>query len=287
MSLPSLTIGHFSLTPVVDGFFALDGGAMFGVVPKPLWEKVAPPDDRNRIRLAMRPWLVRDGARSVLIDAGAGDKLDQKAVAIYGLDRAHNLHHSLADAGVAPDEIALVVASHLHFDHAGGFTSPAPDGPAAPRFRNARYSIRRGEWDDAHHPHERNRASYFPENYAPLAAAGLVDFVDDDTEVAPGISVRRTGGHTMHHQIVTIEADGRAAVFAADLLPTSAHVPLPYIMAYDLYPMDTLAFKRAFLREAIEREYLILFEHDPTIAAGYIRDRNGKLWVEEVLSGEC
>ena len=283
MSLPSLTFGHVTLTPVLDGFFKLDGGAMFGVVPKTLWEKVAPPDDRNRIRLAMRPWLVRDGERSILIDAGSGDKLDQKAAAIYGLDRAHNLDHSLADAGVAAEEIALVVASHLHFDHAGGFTSRAPDGQVTPRFPNARYSIRRGEWDDAHHPHERNRASYFPENYVPLAEAGLVDFVDEDTEVAPHISVRRTGGHTMHHQIVTIEAEGRVAVFAADLVPTSAHVPLPYIMGYDLYPMDTLAFKRTFLREAIEREYVILFEHDPTVAAGYIRERNGKLWVEPVL----
>jgi glyoxylase-like metal-dependent hydrolase (beta-lactamase superfamily II) len=283
VSLPSITLGHIALTPVLDGFFALDGGAMFGVVPKPLWEKLAPPDERNRIRLAMRPWLVRDGVRSVLIDAGAGDKLDQKAAAIYGLDRARNLEHSLAAAGVRAEEITAVIASHLHFDHAGGFTTRAADGRAAPRFPNARYSIRRGEWDDAHHPHERNRASYFPENYAPLAEAGLVDFVDDDVEVAPHISVRRTRGHTMHHQIVMIEVDGRAAVFAADLLPTVAHVPLPYIMGYDLYPMDTLAFKRTFLREAVEREYLILFEHDPAIAAGYIRDRNGKLFVETVL----
>jgi glyoxylase-like metal-dependent hydrolase (beta-lactamase superfamily II) len=283
VSLPFVTLGHLELTPVLDGFFALDGGAMFGVVPKPLWEKVAPPDDRNRIRLAMRPWLVRDGVRTVLIDAGAGDKLDQKATDIYGLDRARKLEHSLTDAGVRAEEISLVVASHLHFDHAGGFTTRSADGRLAPRFPNARYSIRRGEWDDAHHPHERNRASYFPENYAPLAEAGRVDFVDEDMEVAPHISVRRTAGHTMHHQIVVIEVDGRVAIFAADLLPTAAHVPLPYIMSYDLYPMDTLAFKRTFLREAVEREYLILFEHDPTIAAGYIRDRNGKLWVEPVL----
>jgi glyoxylase-like metal-dependent hydrolase (beta-lactamase superfamily II) len=279
----SIPLGPFELTPVIDGFFALDGGAMFGVVPKPLWEKVAPPDARNRIRMAMRPWLVRGGGRTVLIDAGCGDKLDRKAAEIYRLEREHNLEHALAGAEETPDAIDLVVASHLHFDHAGGFTMRAADGDAVPRFPNARHVIRRGEWDDALHPHERNRASYFAENYVPLAEAGLVDFVDEDGVVAPHISVRRTGGHTMHHQMVIIEAGGRTAVFVADLLPTAAHLPLPYIMGYDLYPMETLAFKRAFLREAVEREYLILFEHDPEIAAGYIRERDGKLSVDRVL----
>jgi glyoxylase-like metal-dependent hydrolase (beta-lactamase superfamily II) len=279
----AIPFGPFELIPVIDGFFALDGGAMFGVVPKPLWEKVAPPDPRNRIRMAMRAWLVRGGGRTVLIDAGCGDKLDRKAADIYGFKRAYNLEHALADAGETADSIDLVVASHLHFDHAGGFTRRTADGQVVPRFPNARYSIRRGEWDDALHPHERNRASYFAENYVPLADAGVADFVDDDQAVAPHLSVRRTGGHTMHHQIVLIEADRRTAVFIADLLPTAAHLPLPYIMGYDLYPMDTLAFKRAFLREAVDREYLILFEHDPEIAAGYIRERNGKLSIERLL----
>jgi glyoxylase-like metal-dependent hydrolase (beta-lactamase superfamily II) len=144
-------------------------------------------------------------------------------------------------------------------------------------------SIRRGEWDDAVHPNERTRASYFADNYVPLADAGRVDFIEADGEVAPGLRVRRTGGHTMHHQIVEIESEGKTAIFAADLLPTAAHVPLPYIMGYDLYPMDTLAFKRGFLAEAVECEYLILFEHDPTIAAGYLRRRDGKITVERVL----
>ena len=283
MPSQSIPFGPFQLTPVIDGFLALDGGAMFGVVPKPLWEKVAPPDGRNRIRMAMRAWLVRGGGRTVLIDAGCGDKLDPKAADIYGLNRAYNLEHALADAGESADSIDLVVASHLHFDHAGGFTMRTADGGAVPRFPNARYSIRRGEWDDARHPHERNRASYFAENYVPLAEAGVADFVDEDGPVAPHITVRRTGGHTMHHQLVLIEANGQTAVFIADLLPTAAHLPLPYIMGYDLYPMDTLAFKRAFLREAVEREYLILFEHDPEIAVGYIRERKGKLSIERVL----
>ena len=283
MSAPGLRLGRFVLQPMLDGFFALDGGAMFGVVPKTLWAKVAPPDDRNRIRLAMRPWLVSDGTSRILIDAGAGDKLDAKLANIYALDRARPLDQALAAAGLDPDAIDWVIASHLHFDHAGGFTVNGADAVPRPRFANARHVVRRGEWDDATHANERTRASYFPENYVPLADAGLVDFVDTDAEVAPGIRVRRTGGHTMHHQMIEIESDGKVAVFVADLMPTTAHVPLPYIMGYDLYPMDTLAFKRAFLREAVEREYLILFEHDPTVAAGYLRERGGKIVVEQVL----
>ena len=202
---------------------------------------------------------------------------------MFGFEGAPSLDVSLEAAGVGVDDIDLVVASHLHFDHAGGFTTRDADGRVRPRFPNARYCIRRGEWDDALHPHERNRASYFAENYVPLQEAGVLDLVDGDCEVAPGVRVRRTGGHTQHHQIVAIEDGGHTAIFAADLLPTAGHVPLPYIMGYDLYPMDTLAFKRGFLPEAVEREYLILFEHDPEVAAGRLRAEKGKLRVERVL----
>ena len=281
--MPSLALGLFSLTPILDGYFRLDGGAMFGVVPRVLWEEVAPPDDRNRIRLAMRAWLVRGGGRTILIDAGAGGKLDPKVGTLFGFEDVPSLDVSLRAAGVGVADIDLVVASHLHFDHAGGFTTRDADGTVRPRFPNARYNVRRGEWDDALNPHERNRASYFAENYVPLRDAGVLDLVDEDGEVAPGIRVRRTGGHTMHHQIVEIHDGGQTAIFAADLLPTAAHLPLPYIMGYDLYPMDTLAFKRGFLAEAVERDYLILFEHDPEIAAGRIRAEDGKLRVERVL----
>ena len=283
MPVSSVALGSLTLTPVLDGYFRLDGGAMFGVVPRVLWEKVAPPDDRNRIRLAMRAWLVRGPGQAILIDAGAGGKLDAKTGAMYGFDSVPSLDASLAAAGLSAADIDLVVASHLHFDHAGGFTIRDPGGAVRPHFPNARYTVRRGEWDDALHPHERNRASYFSENYVPLREAGVLDLIDDDGEVAPGVRVRRTGGHTQHHQIVQIQSGGQTAIFAADLLPTAAHAPLPYIMGYDLYPMETLAFKRGFLREAVENEYLILFEHDPEVAAGRLREENGKVRVERVL----
>jgi len=277
-----MKFGDLELTSLFDGFFRLDGGAMFGVVPKPLWEKRTAADDKNRILLAMRPLLVRSAAGVTLIDAGVGEKMDAKNSAIYAIDRTRNLDHSLADAGLAADGVDLVLASHLHFDHAGGFTSRDADGAIRPRFPRARYVARTAEWEDATHPHERNRASYLQENFVPLMTFGVIDLLPDDRAIVPCVRVVRTGGHTMHHQIVMIESGSRTAVFAADLIPTTAHVDEPWIMGYDLYPMDTLAFKRTFVREAVEREYLIFFEHDPAIAAGYIREKDGRKYVEAV-----
>ena len=275
-------LGDFELTPLLDGYFRLDGGAMFGVVPKPLWEKRAPADERNRITLGMRPLLVRDAKRLMIIDAGIGDKMDAKSAEIYGLDRRESLDVTIARAGVKAEDVDLVIASHLHFDHAGGFTVRDASGALRPRFPKARYVISHGEWEDATHPHERNRASYLPENFVPLQEAGVADFIRGDQEIVPGIRVRRTGGHTRYHHTIFIESGSRTAVFAADVMPTTAHVDAPWIMAYDLYPMETLEFKKLFLKEAIEREYLVFFEHDPAVAAGYIRERNGRPYVESV-----
>jgi len=278
-----MTFGDLELVTLLDGFFRLDGGAMFGVVPKPLWERRAAPDGKNRIRLGLRPLLVRGAKKTMIIDAGIGDKMDAKSGEIYGLDRAEELDASMAAAGLTAADIEIVLASHLHFDHAGGFTARDSAGAVRPRFPNARYIARTAEWEDATHPHERNRASYLPENFVPLMEAGVLDLVAADAAIMPGVRVVRTGGHTMHHQIVFIESGGRTAVFAADLMPTAAHVSEPWIMAYDLYPMDTLAFKRAFAKEAVEREYLLFFEHDPSMAAGYLREKDGKRFVERVI----
>jgi glyoxylase-like metal-dependent hydrolase (beta-lactamase superfamily II) len=274
-----MRFGALDLVPLHDGVFRLDGGAMFGVVPKPLWEKRAPADARNRITLAMRPLLVR-GERTLIIDAGIGDKSDPKSVDIYGIDRTPGLDASLAAAGVSRHEIEIVLATHLHFDHSGGFTRAGADGRIVPAFPRARYAVRAGEFDDAVHPNVRNRASYLAPNVVPLQEAGVLDLHDEDVTIMPGVRVVRTGGHTRHHQIVFLESEGRTAVFAADLLPTVAHLDDPWIMGYDLYPMETLAFKQAFVREAIAREYLIFFEHDPHVVAGYIREEHGRRRVE-------
>ena len=276
-------LGDYELISLSDGFIGLDGGAMFGVVPKTLWEKRLPPDDANRIPLGMRPLIVRTGSATMIIDAGCGDKMDAKLTQIYKLDRKYHLDHSLAEAGLSVDDIDIVVASHLHFDHVGGFTATDNSGAIVPRFPKAKYIAHRAEWEDATHPHERNRASYLQENFVPLRDAGVLTLVDDDAELLPGVRYRRSGGHTPNHQVVTIESKGRTAVFTADMYPTSVHIPDPWVMGYDLYPMDTLAFKRAFAREAVEHEYLLFFEHDPSMAAGYLREKDGKRFVERII----
>ena len=277
LGISRYTVGSLELISLYDGFFRLDGGAMFGVVPKALWEKKAPPDEANRIPMTMRPLIVRDGTRTMLIDAGLGDKENAKFYSMYAADRARTLDNALQEAGIGPEDIDIVLASHLHFDHAGGFTVRDKTGVVRPRFPNARYVIRRGEWNDATKPHERNRASYLADNFVPLKEAGVIDFLDEDGPVMPCVRVQRTGGHTMHHQIIWIESGADRAVFLADLMPTSAHLPDPWIMGYDLYPMDTLFAKQAFARAVARRETLVFFEHDPVIPAAFITEQQGKL----------
>ena len=283
-TLASLRLGDLELTPLLDAYFRLDGGAMFGVVPKPLWERRAPADERNRISLASRPLLVRSAGITLIVDAGIGNKMSPKNVDIYAIDRRRNLEHGLAALGLSSASIDIALASHLHFDHVGGFTTRQPDGTTAPSFPNARYKVRADEWEDATHPHERNRASYLQEDFVPLHEAGVLDLFTGDVEIIPGVRVEWSGGHARSHQVIYLEGGGRTAVFTADMIPTVAHIDEPWIMGYDLYPMETLAFKKRFVREAIEREYLIFFEHDPKIAAGYIRERDGRKYVEPVIS---
>ncbi len=278
----AIALGDIKLTTVCDGGFRLDGGAMFGVVPRAMWAAAAPPDDRNRIQLVMRPLLVEAAWGRLLIDCGAGDKMSAKLQDIYAFDRQRHLDHALAEAGTTADGIDVVLATHLHFDHFGGATARV-GSELVPRFGRARYLIRAAEWEDATHPHERNRASYLQDDFVPLEGAGVVDRYEGDAQLRPGVRVVRTGGHTGQHQIVFLESGGRTAVFVADLIPTTAHVHDAWVMGYDLFPMETLAFKRAFIRTAIDREYLILFEHDPVVAAGYIRERDGKRFVEPAV----
>jgi methylmalonyl-CoA epimerase len=266
--------GDLELITVCDGFIGFDGGAMFGVVPKPLWSKNTYADSRNRITLAMRSLIVR-GARTMIIDAGLGDKESDKFQEIYAVDRRRNLDHTLAEAGLSAEHIDIVLATHLHFDHAGGFTTRV-NGKVVPRFPRAQYVVRRGEWEDATHPNHRTRASYLSDNYLPLAEAGVLQLVDDDRTIMPGVRVRLTGGHTAHHQMIIIESGGRTAAFVADLIPTTAHVPDAWIMGYDLHPLDTLAAKQRFVKEALEQNILVFFQHDPAVAAGYISETSGR-----------
>jgi glyoxylase-like metal-dependent hydrolase (beta-lactamase superfamily II) len=273
------SVGELELISLYDGFFRLDAGLMFGMIPEPLWSKKTAADAVNRINLTMRPLIVR-GVRTMLIDAGIGDKDDAKFRTIYGVDRERPLDRALAEAGVRPEQIDIVLATHLHFDHSGGFTVRDGNGRVRPKFPRARYVVRRGEWETATHPNERNRGSYLADNFMPLAEAGVLELVDDDQTIMPGVRVQRTGGHTAHHQMVWMESHGQHAAYPADIMPTCAHLPPAWIMGIDSFPMETLDAKKAFLTAATERQARVFFAHDPERASGHITGQNGKWTIQ-------
>ena len=280
MSVPqplveSLTIGRLKVHAIQAGGQRLDGGAMFGVVPKPLWERRIQADERNRIQLGMRCLLVEHERGLVLIDNGAGNKENQKFHEIYGVENSGAegrtlLEDGLQSLGVNVGDIALMIDTHLHFDHAGGNTFVDGGGAVGPTFPNARYVVQRGEYEWATHTNERTAASYFPHNFEPVVAAGLYEFVNGETEIWPGIRLIPTPGHTPHHQSVLFESDGAKAFYPADLSPTSQHVPLPWIMGYDVEPLRTLESKRTMWRRAVDEEWLVIFEHDAFVTSGRI-----------------
>lgn len=265
--------GAFTLHTLEAGGQRLDGGAMFGVVPKPLWEKRIPADERNRIPLAMRCLLVETRDALVLIDNGAGNKENQKFHDIYGIENAGRptrLEDALKEAGFTPDDVDIVIDTHLHFDHAGGNTVRLEDGSIRLAFPRARYIVQRGEWEYAHWNNERIRASYLLDNFDPVEKAGSFDFVDGEREIVPGVRVLPTPGHTPYHQSVLIESENEVACFLADVMPTSAHVPPAWIMGYDVEPLVTLESKKKLLAQAREEHWLLVFEHDPKVAWGHL-----------------
>ena len=271
----TMQLGAWTVHALQAGGQALDGGAMFGVVPKPLWERRIPADARNRIPLGMRCLLVEHDVGLVLIDNGAGNKESAKFLDIYGIDNAGAegrtlLEDALGSLGHRPEDVVMMIDTHLHFDHAGGNTFRDAGGRIAPTFPKARYVVQRGEYEWARHTNERTAASYFPPNFEPVREAGLLDLVEGDREIVPGISVTHTPGHTPYHQSVLLESDGEIAFYLGDLVPTAAHLPLPWIMGYDVEPLVTLETKRKYLRRAADENWLLIFEHDASTAWGRI-----------------
>ncbi|MEX2471703.1 MAG: MBL fold metallo-hydrolase [Gemmatimonadota bacterium] len=265
------TVGSIKIHALEAGVQWLDGGAMFGVVPKPLWEKRIPADSRNRIPLALRCLLVEAPNALVLVDTGIGNKEDEKFHEIYGVRNEGDptrLEDAIRDAGFDPSDIDIVLDTHLHFDHAGGNTVRDEAGHVVPAFPGARYVVQEEELAFAKSKNERIRASYLEANHAPISEAGLWDLVRGEATVTDGVRVLPTPGHTPHHHSVLIESDGETACFLADVCPTSAHVPLPWIMGYDLEPLVTLESKRGLWTRALEEEWLLIFEHDPEVAWG-------------------
>lgn len=275
-----MKLGNLEFHILLDGHVYLDGGAMFGVIPKVMWEKKIPADARNRIQLAMNCLLIHAGGKNILVETGAGGKMNAKLRDIYGLDGPF-LDHRLRDHGLDRTEIDIVINTHLHFDHCGGNTRVEKDKVVA-SYPSAKYVVQRGEFEHAKNPNQRDRASYFAENYMPIEAAGKLALLEADRTIAPGVELIRVPGHTANMQCVKLTGDGKTAFFFADLVPTAAHLPLAWIMGYDLYPMTTLENKKKWIPEVIQEGWIALFGHDAKNPAGYVRDRDG-IWELEPL----
>lgn len=277
--LDSRTLGRWRIHAIQAGGQQLDGGAMFGVVPKPLWERRIAADARNRIPMGMRCLLVEHDDGLVLIDSGVGNKEATKFHDIYGIENVSTpdeapgrtaLEAGIKRAGFSTDDVTLVINTHLHFDHAGGNTWRNEAGEVLPTFPKARYVVQRGEVEYARRANERTAASYFPQNWDPIIAMGQFDVIDGEPEIRPGIRVRRTPGHTPHHQSVILTSGGETLCFLGDVVPTAHHLSLPWIMGYDVEPLVTLESKRSLLAEALSGDWQLVFEHDASVGFGRV-----------------
>ncbi len=272
----SRRIGNLDVHAIQAGGQRLDGGAMFGVVPKPLWERRIPADERNRIQLGMRCLLIEHPSGLILVDSGAGNKENAKFHEIYGVENAGAngrtaLEDGLAQVGVSPEQIAFLISTHLHFDHAGGNTFVDEAGVVHPTFPRARYFVQRGEYEFATHTNERTAASYFDRNYVPTLESGQLELLEGESEIVDGIGVIVTPGHTPYHQSIVIRSAGETAIFLGDLVPTHAHLPLPWIMGYDVEPLVTLESKRGLLRRVEQDNWTVIFEHDALVPWGQVQ----------------
>ena len=258
-----MQIGDYAVEVIQDAEFRLDGGAMFGVVPRQLWSQVCPPDDENRIRMNMNCVFIDTGAEKILIETGIGDKWPEKHASRYAIDRSRPLAETLkAKTGVSAEDITIVVNTHLHFDHSGGNTKLNQAGEVVPTFPNARYLVSRAELDHAEHPTERDRASYLPENWRALVESGQLEGTDEDYDVVPGLTMHTIAGHNRSMQCWRLDRGGKTVFGFADLVPMRAHVRFPWIMGYDLYPVETLEAKKRLIPQAAQEGWLCLFYHD-------------------------
>ncbi len=275
-----MNLGDFELTIFSDGVYPLDGGAFFGVVPKVMWSKKAACDEKNFVKAGLNSLLVRTGKQNVLIETGIGNKLSDKMVKIYG--QPAKLIENLAAGGVSPEEIDIVINTHLHFDHCGWNTLRAGDRVRA-TFPKAKYYAQEGEWRHAQEQHIRDAVSYISDNYNPLIESGQMQLLRGDQEISPGIAVKVFPGHTAHMQAVVVTSGGKTACYISDLIPTSAHLDLTWVMGFDLYPLQTIDSRRAYYAQALPQKWLTVFTHDHAVPWAYIEsDDAGKLRASRV-----
>ena len=271
-------IGEIQVVRLLDGTFRVDGGAMFGVVPRTIWARLAPPDRENRVALALNGFLVLTPEATILLDTGVGPDIDRRYAAFYGAERSSGLLGALAGWGLGPEDIDIVVNSHLHFDHCGGNTRKTPEGAWVPTFPKARYVVQKGEWAQALHPVERDRPSYFPNRLKPLEESGRLSLLEGDGPIAPGVEAVLLPGHTAFHQGIKVVSGGRTFFYLGDAVPTTAHIDLPNIMSFDLYPVETFANKKALLARAADEGWTVGFSHDLDRPLGLVR-RSGRMLV--------
>jgi glyoxylase-like metal-dependent hydrolase (beta-lactamase superfamily II) len=274
------TLGDFELTVISDGIYHHDGGAFFGVVPKVLWQRRLPADEKNRVPAGLNSLAVRTGEHTVLIETGIGNKLSEKMAQIYG--QPAQLLDNLSAAGFAPEDFDIVINTHLHFDHCGWNTVRHGEKVVA-TFPKAKYYVQEGEWQYAQNASERDRISYIGDNYDPLVASGQMQLLRGDQEIVPGISVKVFPGHTAHLQAVTITSGGKTACYISDLIPTTAHLDIVWSPAFDLYPLDTLASRKRYYAQAIPEKWLSIFTHDVKMPWGYVeKDEKGRIAVKSL-----
>ncbi len=274
--MPSLTLGDFELSIFSDGTYPLDGGAFFGVVPKVMWSRKVNADERNYVQAGLNSLLIRTGKQTVLVETGMGNKLSERMIKFYG--QPAKLLANLSGAGVAPEDIDIVINTHLHFDHCGWNTVRGKDGKIVPTFPRAKYYAPEGEWQYARRPSERDAISYIPENYDPLVESGQMTLLKGGEEIVPGISVKTFPGHTAHMQAVIVESAGRTACYISDLIPTTAHIDLTWGMSFDLYPLQTIESKKQYYAKAIPEKWLTVFTHDAKVPWAYVeKDETGKM----------
>jgi glyoxylase-like metal-dependent hydrolase (beta-lactamase superfamily II) len=270
-----LTLGEFELTAVSDGTYRLDGGAFFGVVPKVMWEKKVKADAENYVPVGLNSVLVRTGQHTVLIETGIGNKLPERLIKIFG--QPAKLLDNLNAAGISPENIDIVINSHLHFDHCG-WNTMIKDGQIVPTFPKAKYYAPEGEWQHGRLQLERDAISYMSENYDPLIKSGQRELLQGDQEIVPGVSVRVFPGHTLHMQAVIIQSGSQTACYISDLIPTSAHLDLTWVMAFDLLPLRTIESRKRYYAQSIPEKWLTMFTHDPNTPWAYVeRDERGKM----------
>jgi glyoxylase-like metal-dependent hydrolase (beta-lactamase superfamily II) len=273
--MPSLTLGDFELSIFSDGTYPLDGGAFFGVVPKIMWSRKAVADERNYVQAGLNSLLIRTGKQNVLVETGMGNKLSERMIKFYG--QPAQLLANLAAGGVAPEDIDIVINTHLHFDHCG-WNTVRRDGKIVPTFPRAKYYAPEGEWQYARRPSERDAISYIPDNYDPLVQSGQMTLLKGGEEIVPGISVKTFPGHTAHMQAVIVESGGQTACYISDLIPTTAHIDLTWGMGFDLYPLQTIESKKQYYAKAIAEKWLTVFTHDPKTPWAYVeKDELGKM----------